>query len=1636
MKQEMKRILILLLCAMLMISMMPTSVFAEEVLGEIETEQIEETEETPVVEEEPATEETAAEKAEEDIIEPAEATVEAPAEGIIEEAAEETIETIEEIVEEVSGEDVISEEPSEADASIGEVIEETEETVKEDLEELKEETEESEEDAEEAEESEEAPVAFDESKTIDGIKITVKAEEGAFPAGSTLSVRKVTAAEEKKAEAAVESERDENANVATSYTFDIKVLDKDGNEIQPAEGKKVEVLFKAEEIANENLETSVYHIKEEGSLVAESLDTTEKGDTVAAETDGFSYYTVEFTYGELQYVMKGDTEIPLNTILDEIGLTGTVTKAVSSSPELFSVEQRKGQWIVTALQAFCSEETLSLTIDGIDYVIKVTDDVTDDPHNHNHTGWTAWNNTTSLPNTTGKYYLNTNVTLSNDVFFNNNVELCLNGHTITMNGSDKVINTGSGKKLTIYDEPGNSGGIVFNNNRLAISDNSVFNLYGGTFKGCTRWTEGALTINGSGIFNMYGGVFSGNKCGSALRCTGGTARMNIYGGEFTGNELKNAPIDVQYGAVYIYDVTISGNSGRYGGLVAGGNVYMSGGTITGNTGKDAAVYAGNKTLNLSGAVYISGNKLNTGEECNVKLDSNNYRINISGELTNTTPIGITVYTPPTGNNTVEFTTGLNGKGTAANFSSDNPNCAVTIKNNEAHLVNHSHTFNYTADGDTITAECVNTTTPCSLPDNKTTLKIVKPALAKYGGSESAEATFEGTVPGVTPAAEYYKGTEKLDAAPTNAGTYKAQVTLKGSDEIEATAFVEYTIEKEDISPVVNIEGWDYGDTPNDPSVTGNTGNGAVTYTYYTDEACTQKTGADHGAASDGAVPSMSGDYWVKASIAETTNYNSGNAKKAFKINATAITATGLKFNPRVYDGTTEAILDITEASLVGVKSGDDVRIESAIGTFVDKNAGEGKTINNITIVLSGTHAGGYTATADPTTLTGTILPKEVTVSGIIASGKTYDGNTTTTLTFTNATFDGIVTGDELSVKGKYTQEGTFDTKDAGEDKTVTLPELMLDGGDAGNYTIKSDSQTVVTARIEKKVINVAANDASKKYDEDDGTFTYDADDLIGEDTFTGKLERVSGEDVGDYDINQGTLDAGKNYSINFTKGIFTIEKAPTNSLVLSIEDWTYGDEPKEPTATADHGIDTVAFTYGDSYEGEFTPDVPTEAGTWYVKATIEETDNYPGAEKKVAFTIEQKTVELEWADQELEYNGYPQAPTATVANLEDDDECDVSVTGEKVDANVKSGEEKYVAEAVKLSNQNYKLPDETTADFIITPKHLTPDMIGLDSELIEYDSTEKGPTVTMTDREIFDGSNGKEMVEGEDYTLEGEVKSSKTGTHFITIKGQGNYKGTLTTSWKMYKNKSHGYKEPGGKGDFEIFVDIEGNTENITVDNLTIEIARKLLTEEDIERYNAGENVLIYVELFEESKAAADATEEELLIKKFKEIGAEDIRWFDITVWKKIGNDAAVQLHEIGTALEMTIDVPAEYQNAEEGYTRTFYFGRAHDGEAEIIAETNEIKVKFSSDKFSTYALGFKDTENKKEEVEPGEGSGSESGEGGSGTDGETGPLTGTSNLISGDTNPKTGDENNIIIWIGVVLLAAAIALTVRRQFK
>ncbi|SDH25631.1 hypothetical protein SAMN05421493_10133 [Pseudobutyrivibrio sp. 49] len=216
---------------------------------------------------------------------------------------------------------------------------------------------------------------FEQSTVVDGVVITVKADKGVFPEGASLFARRATAEETEVAEEAVENER-ESDNVAASYTFDIKVLDAAGNEIQPDTTKgTVKVSFTLEEAKNEALEADVYHITDANpqAPVAEKLETESNIATVEAETTGFSFYTVEFTYNGLQYVLEGDTSVYLKDILATLGIYGEITEAYSSAPELFNVVYLRNDWIVNSVNPFSSLEKLTTVVDGTTYEIEVTD---------------------------------------------------------------------------------------------------------------------------------------------------------------------------------------------------------------------------------------------------------------------------------------------------------------------------------------------------------------------------------------------------------------------------------------------------------------------------------------------------------------------------------------------------------------------------------------------------------------------------------------------------------------------------------------------------------------------------------------------------------------------------------------------------------------------------------------------------------------------------------------------------------------------------------------------------------------------------------------------------------------------------------------------------------------------------------------------------------------------------------------------------------------------------------------------------------------------------------------------------------------------------------------------------------------
>ena len=76
---------------------------------------------------------------------------------------------------------------------------------------------------------------------------------------------------------------------------------------------------------------------------------------------------------------------------------------------------------------------------------------------------------------------------------------------------------------------------------------------------------------------------------------------------------------------------------------------------------------------------------------------------------------------------------------------------------------------------------------------------------------------------------------------------------------------------------------------------------------------------------------------------------------------------------------------------------------------------------------------------------------------------------------------------------------------------------------------------------------------------------------------------------------------------------------------LTITGWTYGDAPNAPTAVAKYG--KIKYTYSNTADGTYTEKVPTNAGTYYVKATVEETEGYSGLESNAfEFVIEKKTL--------------------------------------------------------------------------------------------------------------------------------------------------------------------------------------------------------------------------------------------------------------------------------------------------------------------------------------------------------------------------------------------------------------------------
>lgn len=377
-----------------------------------------------------------------------------------------------------------------------------------------------------------------------------------------------------------------------------------------------------------------------------------------------------------------------------------------------------------------------------------------------------------------------------------------------------------------------------------------------------------------------------------------------------------------------------------------------------------------------------------------------------------------------------------------------------------------------------------------------------------------------------------------------------------------------------------------------------------------------------------------GTYDATASIASVSggnanadNYTLTETTTQFTIAPKTLTVSkGDLAYTKEYDGTTTA--SATGALSVDKVDADDVTVTIGSAVYADKTVGTGKTVNLSGLTLAGTKAGNYVLAADTYTFTGGVITaKKVTVSGITAENKEYDGDTAATLVYTGLTITGMVKNDQLSA----TAIGAFVDKNVADGKTVTISEITLTGGDAANYVLAgTGNQPDTTADITAKALTLADGTVkvTKVYD---GTTA--AGTLTGELALTDAIEgdtvsvNMTGVTVGAYpESGYGTYTVilngialtgadAANYTVPETydfAGATITKTVPTMAMLdYALTGVTYNGSAQGVTVTAKESIEGLgAITVKYTKDGETTTTAPVNAGTYTVTASLAEGANY------------------------------------------------------------------------------------------------------------------------------------------------------------------------------------------------------------------------------------------------------------------------------------------------------------------------------------------------------------------------------------------------------------------------------------------
>lgn len=431
---------------------------------------------------------------------------------------------------------------------------------------------------------------------------------------------------------------------------------------------------------------------------------------------------------------------------------------------------------------------------------------------------------------------------------------------------------------------------------------------------------------------------------------------------------------------------------------------------------------------------------------------------------------------------------------------------------------------------------------------------------------------------------------------TAAGTATVTVTNKaGGDFYVITDSKEFVITKAPLTVTADTKSKAYGDA--DPE---------LTYTS------TGLVGTDALTGSmDREAGESVGTYAIsQGTLSASNNYTMSFTGANLTINPKPLTITAN--NKTITYGDAPANDGVTYGEFAGEET------ESVLtGTLAySYNYEQYGDAGSYTITPSGLSNSNYDITFVPGTLT--VNPKSLTVTAnnhSITYGDAPAGNGVSYGEFVGEETASVLSG-TLDYDYSYAQ---YD--DVGNTYTITPKGLS-----STNYDI---SFVAGTLTVNQREVEIEWGNTSLGYTGSAQVPTATATNVVNKDEITVTVTGAQ-TDVGTgYTATATGITGAKaaNYQFPSSNPTTTFSIDPgTFTPVVSIDGWTFGGTSNAPSVSDNMSGGDVTYTYSVKGENDYSTTVPTNAGEYTVKATIEAKGNYKSAEATKNFTISPKSL--------------------------------------------------------------------------------------------------------------------------------------------------------------------------------------------------------------------------------------------------------------------------------------------------------------------------------------------------------------------------------------------------------------------------